>query len=99
MTTKNVVPDQVEQLDGIGRPSRRGFLKGLSLAVAAASTVPAVLGKGAAAAKSAAGVEGAAGVPPLQSRPAGGLDGSPGGGIFHTVDTTSGKVQGIANTG
>ena len=84
MIEKN--PDQ--DIDGaIGQPSRRGFLKGLSLAVAA-------VGVGSTLAR-----EATAQTPVAPSRPAGALGGNGDSQIFHVVETNSGKVQGIANAG
>jgi para-nitrobenzyl esterase len=84
MIKKN--PDQVINA-AIGQPSRRGFLKGLSLAVAAS-------GVGSSLAK-----EATAQTPVAPSRPAGALGGSGESQIFHVVETNYGKVQGIANAG
>jgi hypothetical protein len=64
--------------------SRRGFLKQSSLVVAGAA-----LGSKVAATQEAA--------PP--QRPAAPLGGSSDSELFWIVETTSGKVQGIANTG
>jgi para-nitrobenzyl esterase len=86
MTKKN--PDQDQDIDGaIGQPSRRGFLKGLSLAVAA-------VGVGSQLAR-----EATAQTPVAPSRPPGAMGGSGDSQIFHVVETNSGKVQGIANAG
>jgi para-nitrobenzyl esterase len=63
--------------------SRRGFIQNSTLAVAAVTT----------AAKAYAQST------PLPGRPVGGLNGSTPGQLFWTTDTTSGKVQGIANAG
>jgi para-nitrobenzyl esterase len=84
MIKKN--PDQVIDA-AIGQPSRRGFLRGLSLAVAAA-------GVGSSLAR-----DGAAQTPVAPSRPAGATGGSGDSQIFHVVETNSGKVQGIATAG
>src|SRR5271170_6621088 len=64
--------------------NRRGFLKQSSCVIAASALGPAI----AAAQESA-----------TQSRPASGLAGNSEGQLFWVVETTSGKVQGIANTG
>jgi para-nitrobenzyl esterase len=64
--------------------SRRGFLKQSSCLIAASA-----LGSTVVAAQEA----------PTQSRPAAGLAGSSDGQLFWEVETTAGKVQGIANTG
>lgn len=66
--------------------SRRGFLKGVSLAVATAG-VSSVLPRTALGQTTAA------------SRPAAGLGSAAVSTLFHVVETTSGKVQGIANAG
>ena len=74
--------------------SRRGFLKTMSLAVAAAGAAPRVL--------ASRPVSGESFLTPQQAsspRPASGLGGDPAGQLFHVVETTSGKVQGIANAG
>ncbi|HEV3041751.1 MAG TPA: carboxylesterase/lipase family protein [Candidatus Angelobacter sp.] len=63
--------------------TRRGFLKQSSCLIAASA-----LGSTAAAAQQ-----------PPQTRPAAGLAGGTDGQLFWVVETTSGKVQGIANTG
>src|SRR5215471_19150136 len=71
---------------GVGHPSRRGFLKGLSLTVAAFS------------ARSSLATRVSAKTQSTTPRPAAGAaDGS--GPIFHVVETTYGKVQGIATAG
>jgi para-nitrobenzyl esterase len=70
-----------------GRSSRRKFLKGVSLAVAAAG------------AGSTFATEIAAQAPATPSRPAPGAAANASNQIFHVVETTSGKVQGIANVG
>ena len=69
------------------KSNRRAFLKGSSLAAAAVAT-------GAAAASSAI-----AQVSQTPSRPAAGLGASSDRQLFWEVETASGKVQGIANTG
>ncbi|HEY6331537.1 MAG TPA: carboxylesterase/lipase family protein [Blastocatellia bacterium] len=91
MSEKNV---DTEIDHAVGGPSRRGFLKTMSLAVAAVSAGSKV----AAAARSKA-APAATSLPQSAARPASGLGGDPAGQLFHTVDTTSGKVQGIANAG
>jgi para-nitrobenzyl esterase len=73
----------------IRRPTRRGFLKGMSLTVAALG----VGGAGRKVARAAGQTQATA------PRPAAGLGGDPGGQLFHVVETSSGKVQGIANAG
>ncbi len=81
MTTKN--PDMDK--DGpFGQASRRGFLKGLSLTVAA-------VGAGCTLAKKTTAQTPAA--------PVAAQGGSANSQIFHVVETTSGKVQGIATAG
>jgi para-nitrobenzyl esterase len=70
-----------------GQSSRRKFLKGVSLTVAAAG------------AGSAFATEIAAQGPATPSGPAPGSAANAGSQIFHVVETTSGKVQGIANVG
>jgi para-nitrobenzyl esterase len=70
-----------------GCSTRRGFLKGMSLAVAA-------MGASRTMAKASGQSQAAA-----PARPAAGLAGDPGGQLFHVVETTYGKVQGIANAG
>jgi para-nitrobenzyl esterase len=65
--------------------SRRGFLKQSSCLIAASALGSTV-------------VEAQQATPP-PPRPAAGLAGSAGGQLFWVVETTSGKVQGIANTG
>src|SRR5260370_29699785 len=73
--------------DGTAEGSkRRAFLKGSSLALAAAAAGSAIASK--AAAQSQA--------PP---RPPAALGGSSDRQLFWEVETTHGKVQGIANTG
>jgi para-nitrobenzyl esterase len=69
------------------RSSRRKFLKEASLTIAAA-------GAGSALAEKIAAQE-----PATTSRPAAGSGASASSQIFHVVETTSGKVQGIANVG
>jgi len=69
----------------VGIATRRGFLKGLSLAVAAASAGPRIAPS--------------AGAQSPSPRPAAGLAGDASSAIFHVVETTSGKVQGIATAG
>ncbi|HSB08793.1 MAG TPA: twin-arginine translocation signal domain-containing protein, partial [Blastocatellia bacterium] len=78
MTTKNTCASDVR---AAGQLSRRGFLKGVSIA-AAAGAGSVLVGK--AAAQSPA--------PP---------PGAPNGGskLFYVVETTAGKVQGIATAG
>ncbi len=68
----------------LSRVNRRGFLKQSSCVIAASA-----LGSAVAAAQESA----------TQSRPAAGLAGNSEGQLFWVVETTSGKVQGIANTG
>jgi para-nitrobenzyl esterase len=70
-----------------GKTDRRAFLKGSSIAVAALSAGSALAVKSAAQSQSS--------VP----RPAAGLAGSSSGQLFWTVETTSGKIQGIADAG
>jgi para-nitrobenzyl esterase len=72
--------------EALKQPGRRGFLKGLSLAVAAAS-VSSALPRTLSAQRTAT------------SRPAAGLGSGADSTLFHVVETTSGKVQGIANAG
>src|SRR5262245_51777182 len=69
------------------RSSRRKFLKEASLTIAAA-------GAGSALAEKITAQE-----PATTSRPAAGSSASASSQIFHVVETTSGKVQGIANVG
>jgi para-nitrobenzyl esterase len=84
MTTKKNDPS----VDGpFGQASRRGFLKGLSLAVAAASAGSIFAQK--IAAQTTASSAG----------PAAGQGANASSQIFHVVETTSGKVQGIATAG
>src|SRR5215813_8321788 len=84
MTTKHPNPD----MNGaIGQSSRRKFLKGVSLAVAAAG------------AGSTSAAEASAQTPATPSRLAAGPGGNANSQIFHVVETTSGKVQGIAAAG
>ena len=71
----------------IGKPSRRRFLTGLSL-TATAVGVGARLTTEAAAQTQAA-----------PARPTGGLSGSGESKLFYTVETNSGKVQGIVTAG
>jgi para-nitrobenzyl esterase len=70
-----------------GQSGRRKFLKGVSLTVAAAG------------AGSALATEIAAQAPATPSGPAPGGAANASSQIFHVVETTSGKVQGIANAG
>jgi para-nitrobenzyl esterase len=70
-----------------GHSSRRKFLKGVSLTIAAAG------------AGSAFAADIAAQAPATSSRPAQGSGANTSSQLFHVVETTSGKVQGIANTG
>jgi para-nitrobenzyl esterase len=70
-----------------GQSGRRKFLKGVSLTVAAAG------------AESAFATEIAAQAPSTPSGAATGAAANAGSQIFHVVETTSGKVQGIANAG
>ena len=72
--------------------TRRGFLKQSSCLIAASalgSTPAAAVLQTSAAPQQA----------PPPPRPAAGLAGSSSGQLFWVVETTSGKVQGIANTG
>ncbi len=71
----------------IKRPSRRTFLKGASLAVAAVGASSALMS------------EAAGQTPSTPVRPASGLGGSGESKIFYVVETTAGKVQGIATAG
>ena len=82
MTRKN---SDLNSDGAFGKTSRRGFLKGLSLTVAAVSA-----GSGLAKNSSAQ-------TPATTARPASGANSS--SQIFHVVETTSGKVQGIATAG
>jgi para-nitrobenzyl esterase len=68
-----------------GQASRRGFLKGLSFAVAAASAGSTLINKAAAQ------------TPTSTAAPSSGQ--GAGSQIFHVVETTSGRVQGIATAG
>src|SRR5262249_1635826 len=70
-----------------GRFSRRRFLKGVSLAAVAT-------GIGSGLAKTVA-----AQTPSSQTGAVGGLGGSADSKLFYVVETTSGKVQGIASAG
>lgn len=70
-----------------GGPNRRAFLKRSSLALAAATAGSALAAKASAQTSQAS-------VPPPS-----GLGASGAKQLFWTVETTSGKVQGIANTG
>jgi len=70
-----------------GGSSRRKFLKGISLTVAAAG------------AGSAFAAEIEAQAPTTPSRQASGSGANASSQLFHVVETTSGKVQGIVNTG
>jgi para-nitrobenzyl esterase len=81
MTTKNPDPHKT---GATGQCNRRGFLKGLSLAVATGVALPS---------------ETPSQTPPAQSRPAGNSSGNPGSQLFHLVETTSGKVQGVGTAG
>ena len=84
MTTKKTDPG----IDGVpGVASRRGFLKGLSLTVAAAGV------------GSTLATETDAKTQATAARPAAAQNGAGGSQIFHVVETTSGKVQGIATAG
>jgi para-nitrobenzyl esterase len=71
----------------IEHPGRRDFLKGLSLAVAAAGAGH-TLAEGTAAQ-----------TPSAPPRSATGLGANGGSKLFHVVETTYGKVQGIVNAG
>src|SRR5215813_4704365 len=84
MATKNLDP---EMNRAAGQSSRRKFLKGVSLAVAAAG------------AGSALGREAGAQTPATPARQAAGNGGTANSQIFHVVETTSGKVQGIVTAG
>src|SRR6185369_6361741 len=64
--------------------SRRTFIKGVSIAAAAAGAVPGLVSRISAQ---------STGATPSSASPNGGSQ------IFHVVETTSGKVQGIANVG
>ncbi|HYM00585.1 MAG TPA: carboxylesterase family protein, partial [Blastocatellia bacterium] len=89
MTAKSFVPHpSMQPEDVVGRPSRRGFLKGLSLAVAAAGASPSLIAK---AANEVSPVQPATGASQAASVGTSAL--------FHVVETTSGKVQGIATAG
>ena len=67
--------------------SRRGFLKGLSLTVAAVGASSALPKRTIAQTQAAA------------TRPVAAQNGAGASQIFHVVETTSGKVQGIATAG
>lgn len=69
-----------------GKASRRGFLKGLSLTVAAVSAGPAL----------ASATTRQTSTTPARPQATGGNSSTE---IFHVVETTSGKVQGIATAG
>src|SRR5215813_2835989 len=84
MSTKNHDP---EMNRAAGQSSRRKFLKGVSLAVAAAGAGPTF------------GVETGAQTPATPTRPAAEPGGTANSQNFHVVETTSGKVQGIATAG
>src|SRR5262244_2902281 len=84
MSTKNHDP---EMNRAAGQSSRRKFLKGVSLAVAAAGAGPTF------------GVETGAQTGATPTRPAAEPGGTANSKLFHVVETTSGKVQGIVNTG
>jgi len=66
------------------RLNRRSFIKGVSFAAAAASVVPGLVSRAASQ---------SSGVTPSSASLNGGSQ------IFHVVETTSGKVQGIVNSG
>jgi len=66
------------------RLNRRSFIKGVSIAAAAAGTVPGLVSRISAQ---------STGATPSSASPNGGSQ------IFHVVETTSGKVQGIVNSG
>ena len=70
-----------------GQASRRGFLKGLSLTVAAAG------------AASGLGRSASAQAPTTPARPSAAPTGNTGSQIFHIVETAYGKVQGMATAG
>src|SRR5499433_4280351 len=84
MSTKNHDP---EMNRAAGQSSRRKFLKGVSLAVAAAGAGPTF------------GVETGAQTPATPARQAAGNGGTANSQIFHVVETASGKVQGIVTAG
>src|SRR5262247_1375758 len=84
MATKNPDPEMNE---AVGKSSRRRFLKGVSLAVAAAGAGPTL------------GMETGAQTPTTPTQPAAGTSGTSNSQIFHVVETTAGKVQGIATAG
>src|SRR5262247_4182603 len=84
MATKHPDP---EMSGAFGQSSRRKFLKRVSLAVAAAG------------AGSTLGMETGAQTPATPTRPAAGPGGAPNSQVFHVVETTAGKVQGIATAG
>ena len=84
MTTKN---SDSNMNVTIGDPSRRKFLKGGALAVAAAG------------AGSTLSYETGAQTPATPTRTASGSNGTVNSQIFHVVETTAGKVQGIATAG
>jgi para-nitrobenzyl esterase len=77
--------ESVQANNPAGGPSRRAFLKSSSLAMAAAATTAgsALVSKAAA----------------QTSQAPAGLGASGDSKLFSTVETTSGKIQGIANTG
>jgi para-nitrobenzyl esterase len=64
--------------------NRRSFIKGISMAAAVAGAVPALVSRASSQ---------SAGASPSSASPNGGSQ------IFHVVETTSGKVQGIASAG
>ena len=66
------------------RLNRRSFIKGVSIAATAAGTVPGLVSRISAQ---------STGATPSSASPNGGSQ------IFHVVETTSGKVQGIVNSG
>lgn len=80
----NIKDRDVDNNGAFGKPSRRGFLKGLSLTVAA-------VGAGSTLTKRVAALAPAS-LAPTQN-------GAAGSKLFSVVDTTSGKVQGIVNAG
>src|SRR5262245_17034313 len=84
MATKNPGP---EMNRGAGKSSRRNFLKSASLAVAA-------VGAG-----STLETEVIAQTPATAPRPAAASGANASSQIFHVVETSSGKVQGIATAG
>lgn len=69
--------------DANSRLNRRSFIKGVSMAAAAASTVPGLVSRASSQ---------STGATPSSASPNSSQ-------IFHVVETTSGKVQGIANVG